>query len=163
MLFGATGGIIQPYVMKKINHFLEGRVVTEQAVPDVSPIADSEDETSCESQVVESDISFVRDYSLRIASDDLRSICANIQASICFILGSFLLAVPVYLHNESSYSMILLAFFGYEFLIGVYLPCEGTLRSIYFPDEEGCTLMTLLRVIVNILVAFGVLMTNIIQ
>lgn len=162
MLFGATGGIVQPYIMKKINAFLERRTAIEQVVPGVSPIADSEDETSCGSQVVESEISFVGDDSL-CESDDFRAISANIQASLCFLIGSFLLAVPVYLHNESAYSLILLAFFGYEFLIGLYLPCEGTLRSIYFPDDEGCTLMTLLRVIVNILVAFGVLMTNVIQ
>jgi len=163
MMFGALGGIAQPYIVKKINTFLQSRLVPEQPLPDVSPITDSEDETSCGSQLVESEMSFAGDDSLSCASDDFRSVSANIQATLCFIIGSILLATPVYLQSESSYSLILLAFFGYEFLIGVYLPCEGTLRSIYFPDDEGCTLMTLLRVIVNILVAFGVLMTNIIE
>lgn len=163
MMFGALGGIAQPYIVKKINSLLESRLVTEQLpLPDVSPIADSEDETSCGSQSADSDISFSDDESLSCASGDFRSTSANIQATLCFMLGSILLAAPVYI-DESSFSLILLAFFGYEFLIGVYLPCEGTLRSIYFPDDEGCTLMTLLRVIVNVLVAFGVLMTNVIE
>jgi len=163
MMFGALGGIAQPYIVKKINAVLESRLVTEQLpLPDVSPIADSEDETSCGSQTL-TEVSFTDDDTLSHVSNDFRSTSANIQATLCFIVGSVLLAAPVYLQDESSFSLILLAFFGYEFLIGVYLPCEGTLRSIYFPDDEGCTLMTLLRVIVNILVAFGVLMTNVIE
>merc|ERR1711862_52262 len=69
----------------------------------------------------------------------------------------------MYFGNEVSFSIILLTFLCYEFLLGLYLPCEGILRSIYFPEDEGCTVMTLLRVIVNVLVAFGVLLTNIIE
>jgi len=164
MAFGALGGVAQPYILKKLNHFLEGRLHNVQTSVQETLHTDSEeDEASCGSQLVESEVSFVGDESLSCVSDELRSVSANIQAALCFLLGSILLATPVYLQNESSYTLILLAFFGYEFLIGVYLPCEGTLRSIYFPEDEGCTLMTLLRVIVNILVAFGVLMTNVVE
>jgi len=163
MTFGALGGIAQPYILKKLNQFLERRFHAVQTSLEDTSNADSEDDNSCGSQLVESEVSFVGDESLSCAADELRSVSANIQAAICFLLCSVLLAVPAFLEHESSYSFILLSFFCYEFLIGVYLPCEGTLRSIYFPEDEGCTLMTLMRVIVNVLVAFGVLMTNVVQ
>ena len=40
------------------------------------------------------------------------------------------------------------------------MPCEGVIRSIYMPTSSVCSVMTMLRVIVNIAVALGVISTN---
>ena len=56
--------------------------------------------------------------------------------------------------------MSLGAFLLYEFMVGLYMPCEGVIRSIYMPTSSVCSVMTMLRVIVNIAVAVGVISTN---
>lgn len=165
MLFGALGGVIQPYIFSFLNKSLYHRIIPARTLQRDTQIVDNEDETSCGSNLMESEVSSDESIggSPLYVSEELRSTSANIQGGVCFVLCSALLATPIYLGKESSFSSILLAFFCYEFLIGIYLPCEGILRSIYFPKDEICTLMTLLRVIVNVLVAFGVLLTNVVQ
>jgi len=73
-----------------------------------------------------------------------------------------LLLIPCLLDKESPYafSVSLAAFLCYEMLVGVYMPCEGMIRSIFMPNESICSLMTMLRVIVNVAVALGVMSTN---
>jgi hypothetical protein len=45
-------------------------------------------------------------------------------------------------------------------MIGLYMPCEGVIRTIYMPNDSICSLMTMLRVIINVIVAAGVFSTN---
>merc|ERR1711957_247805 len=72
-----------------------------------------------------------------------------------------LISVPFFVRNwESSFLVSLCSFFIYEFCIGVYMPCEGIIRSIYMPNDSICSLMTMLRVIVNVAVCLGVISTN---
>ena len=83
--------------------------------------------------------------------------------ALCYFTSAGLLFVPFVLdrfNHPHAFSISLIAFLIYEFLVGVYMPCEGVLRSLYMPNESICSLMTMLRVIVNIAVALGVISTN---
>lgn len=86
----------------------------------------------------------------------------GILCAICYLLSAMLLLVPCLLDKESpySFSVSLAAFSCYEVLVGIYMPCEGMIRSIFMPNESICSLMTMLRVIVNVAVALGVISTN---
>ena len=80
----------------------------------------------------------------------------------CYFLSAILLFTPCLVEKDSpySFSICLLAFMLYEVLVGVYMPCEGVLRSIFMPNKSTCSIMTMLRVIVNAFVALGVISTN---
>lgn len=84
--------------------------------------------------------------------------------SISFIICAVLLATPM-LARGSLYAFpsCLLAFLMYEFMVGLYLPLDGMIRSIYIPNESICSVHTMLRVLVNLAVAMGVFSTNYIE
>jgi len=86
----------------------------------------------------------------------------GLLSALCYLLSAILLLTPCLVENDSpySFSICLGAFLIYEFLVGLYLPCEGVIRSIFMPNESMCSLMTMLRVIVNVAVAVGVISTN---
>jgi len=86
----------------------------------------------------------------------------GILCALCYFLSAILLLAPCLLDKESpfAFSISLAAFLCYEMLVGVYMPCEGMIRSIFMPNESICSLMTMLRVIVNVAVAVGVISTN---
>ena len=89
----------------------------------------------------------------------------ELLASLCFIAAGLLLSTPVIVSASSmsgatSFSLCLIAFLMYEFLVGLYMPCEGMLRTIYMPNDSICSLMTMFRVIVNISVSLGVISSN---
>lgn len=81
---------------------------------------------------------------------------------LCYAVSALVLLTPCVLSEDSSNSFILCfaSFLVYELMIGLYMPCEGVVRSIYMPNESICSLMTMLRVIVNVAVAAGVISTN---
>ena len=174
MACGALGGCSQEYVYNIIYNILENRLKNYQTFFSSVPIISIDDDTNSSNSCASSNLvatenssnseisSNDSDESITCCAsdDDVRLMAANMQAAICFLFCSILLATPLYFQ---SFSLLLVAFFLYEFIIGIYLPCEGILRSIYLPEDEVCTLMTLLRVIVNVLVAFGVLSTNFVQ
>jgi len=105
--------------------------------------------TACKKEQV--DVNGGKDHS------DVSCLCA-----FCYILSACLLFIPCVVDQDSSYafSISLGAFLLYEFLVGVYMPCEGVIRSIYMPNDSICSLMTMLRVIVNVAVCLGVISTN---
>lgn len=81
-----------------------------------------------------------------------------------FFMCSFLLAIPMIAKDSSSaYSICLTGFLIYEFMVGLYLPLDGLIRSVYIPTESICSIHTMLRVLVNIAVAIGVMSTNYIE
>jgi len=86
----------------------------------------------------------------------------GLLCAFCYFSSSILLLTPCLVDNESPYffSICLGAFLIYEFMVGLYMPCEGVIRSIFMPNESICSLMTMLRVIVNLTVAVGVISTN---
>lgn len=83
-------------------------------------------------------------------------------SSVCYLSSAFLLLLPCLLDGEGehSFSICLVAFLVYEFIVGLYLPCEGVLRSIYFPAEGRASILTLPRIVVNCSVSVGVVLTN---
>lgn len=83
-------------------------------------------------------------------------------STLCYLTSAFLLLLPCLLDGEGehSFTICLVAFLIYEFMVGLYLPCEGVLRSIYFPAEGRASILTLPRIIVNCSVSVGVVLTN---
>ena len=96
--------------------------------------------------------------------EKVRPMAVELLSATCYILAALLLLAPCLLPGEGthSFSVCLGAFLIYEFMVGLYLPCEGVIRSIYFPAEGRASIMTLPRIIVNCGVAIGVLLTNLI-
>jgi len=91
-----------------------------------------------------------------------RPMAVELLAACCYFVCAGSILVPCLLssHDEVSFSICLKAFLLYEFSIGLCLPCEGVIRSLYFPSEGRASIMTLPRVIVNVLVTLGVAMTK---
>ena len=83
-------------------------------------------------------------------------------SAICYLTSAVLLLLPCLLDGggPNSFSICLGAFLIYEYIVGLYLPWEGVLRSIYFPAEGRASILTLPRIVVNVAVAVGVVLTN---
>jgi MFS family permease len=95
----------------------------------------------------------------------VRPMAVEFLAAFCYIACAALLLTPCLVSSdgEASFSLSLLAFLLFELIIGVYMPCEGVIRSLYIPSSARCSLLTLPRIIVNIAVAMGVISTNIVS
>lgn len=94
--------------------------------------------------------------------DDHADPSVGVVTSLCYLVSSFLLFVPSMCSDDSpsSFSLCLLAFVAYEVMIGMFLPCEGVIRSMYFPTEARASIMALPRLIVNVAVTLGVASTE---
>ena len=81
---------------------------------------------------------------------------------INYVFSAILMLVPLILSTSSneSFSIALLAFLTYEFLMGITMPCEGVLRSIYLPSDGRASLTMVPRMVVNLAVSLGVLLTK---
>ena len=79
-----------------------------------------------------------------------------------YMFAALVLLVPSFLSTSSpkSFSIALAAFLIFEFMVGVTMPCEGVLRSIYFPSGGRATMMMVPRMVVNLAVSLGVLLTR---
>jgi len=106
--------------------------------------------------------SVARDFNSGKRKEDRSATEVGLLCAACYILSAILLFTPCLLEKDTSYSfsICLGAFMLYELLVGLYMPCEGVLRSIFMPNKSTCSLMTMLRVIVNVCVALGVISTN---
>jgi MFS transporter, MFS domain-containing protein family, molybdate-anion transporter len=95
----------------------------------------------------------------------IRPMAVEFLASFCYFISALLLFVPSLCQdgNEFSFTNALVALLLYEFLIGIFMPCEGVIRSLYFPTSARASIMTLPRIFVNIAVAIGVVSTNFIR
>jgi MFS transporter, MFS domain-containing protein family, molybdate-anion transporter len=95
----------------------------------------------------------------------IRPMAVEFLASSCYFASALLLFVPSICQDghPSSFSSALAALLLYEFLIGIFMPCEGVIRSLYFPTSARASIMTLPRMLVNIAVAVGVVSTNFIR
>jgi hypothetical protein len=93
---------------------------------------------------------------------DTKSSSVDFTCTTCYLVAAMLFLIPVSVDKQSpySFSICLGAFLCYELMVGLYMPCEGVIRSIYMPNESICSMMTMLRVIVNVAVALGVVSTN---
>ena len=132
MAAGVVGGLIAPFVRKAVTILL-------------SPLAKSCSET------------------VNIEGEgEVRPMAVEFLAAFCYLICAGLLLTPCLVSNDGSFSFstALAAFLIYELVIGVYMPCEGVIRSIYIPSDARCSMMTLPRIIVNVAVSVGVISTK---
>ena len=94
-----------------------------------------------------------------------RPLSVELLVCVAYLVSGIMLAVPFMLPSGTRYSfeLSLLAFLVFELMIGLFLPCEGVIRSIYFPSNARASIMTLPRIIVNAAVSVGVVSTNFID
>ena len=99
---------------------------------------------------------------ITIDGEEVRPMAVEFLASGCYFLSALLLCVPCIVSPtvSSAFSISLAAFLSYEFLVGIMMPCEGVIRSIYLPSDARASMMTLPRIIVNLAVALGVIITR---
>lgn len=99
---------------------------------------------------------------IEVEGEVIRPMAVEFLAATSYLVCAGLLLVPSALPSNGVYafSMALLAFMVYEFMVGIYMPCEGVIRSIYIPSDSRCSLMTFPRIIVNIAVSIGVISTE---
>jgi MFS family permease len=93
---------------------------------------------------------------------EIRPMAVEFLAAFCYLICSCLLLAPCLVSSDGvfSFSILLVAFLMYEFMIGVYMPCEGVIRSLYIPSDARCSMMTFPRIIVNVAVSLGVISTR---
>jgi MFS transporter, MFS domain-containing protein family, molybdate-anion transporter len=139
MAAGVFGGVLAPLIRRAVSCVL-------------SPIADSEDDSL---EIVEVDGEEV----------EVRPMAVEFLAAFCYMVSALLLLVPFVFTGEAgdSFAVCLAAFLAFELLIGVFLPCEGVIRSLYFPATARASVMSLPRIIVNGAVSVGVASTNFIR
>lgn len=92
----------------------------------------------------------------------VRPMAVEVLSACCYLLSALTLFVPYFCPSDSplSFSFALAALLLFEFMIGIFLPCEGVIRSLYFPVNARASVMTLPRITVNLAVAIGVVSTN---
>jgi hypothetical protein len=132
MAAGVVGGFIAPFVRKAVTILL-------------SPLAKSCSET------------------VNIEGEgEVRPMAVEFLAAFCYLICAGLLLTPCLVSNDGpfSFSTALAAFLIYELVIGIYMPCEGVIRSLYIPSDARCSMMTLPRIIVNVAVSLGVISTK---
>jgi MFS family permease len=136
MAAGVLGGLASPYFRKAVSMFL---------TPISSASAQQEKVITEEGE-----------------EEQVRPMAVEFMAAVGYVLCAALLFVPVMMdpQNEQSFSISLAAFLVYEFLVGVIMPCEGIIRSLYLPRDCRASIMTLPRMIVNIQVSLGVILTK---
>jgi MFS family permease len=139
MLCGVIGGVAEPTVRKLISLLLNN---TRKNVPDIIVQDDKADHHKIE--------------------DAEKPVGVEFLAASSYLICSLLLLTPILVNHSSNYafSIALTSFLLYEVMIGLYMPCEGVIRTIYMPNDSICSLMTMLRVIINVIVAAGVFSTN---
>ncbi|GKY99098.1 hypothetical protein MPSEU_000865300 [Mayamaea pseudoterrestris] len=95
----------------------------------------------------------------------VRPMAVELLAAACYALSACLLALPCMFTEDSdkSFSVCLVAFLALEFLMGTFRPCEGVIRSLYFPAHARASIMSIPRIVVNLIVAVGVISTNFIK
>ena len=92
----------------------------------------------------------------------VRPMALEFLVGVNYIIAAVLMLIPCILPTSSpeSFSIALAAFLTYEFLVGVTMPCEGVIRSLYLPSDGRATMMMVPRMVVNLAVSLGVLLTK---
>lgn len=131
MLFGVVGGFIEPILMKTITE------IRRSILPDKNiPVLDKKEKT------------------------DIQSV--YILTAGCYLCCSILFLVPCMIDKQSpnAFITVLASFLLYEFFVGAFSSSQSILRSKHIPNESKCSIMTMLRLMTNIAVAFGVTLVN---
>lgn len=132
MAAGVLGGMCAPFVRKAVTLLL-------------SPLANCCNETvSVEGE------------------GEVRPMAVEFLAASCYFVCAGLLLTPCVVSSEGmfSFTVLLSALLIYEFMVGVYMPCEGVIRALYIPSDARCSMMTFPRIIVNVAVSLGVISTR---
>lgn len=150
MLFGAAGGLTEPLPRNLFATFM-----TPSSDPSESSAQGvNKTSTSLQSLLVNQEQK----------DDPTMSFTVEMLSSLCFLVCSALLLVPHTVSftepSQFTFTLSVIGFIAYEYVVGIYLPCEGIMRSVYMPSHSICSVMTVLRVVVNLSVALGVASTN---
>lgn len=141
MFFGALGSLTEPVARK---------LVARLTLPSSNSSVGASQRSSDHFQLID--------------DDPTTPFTVEMLSALCFLLCAAFLLVPQIVSfvetSQKTFITSLVAFFAYEYIVGIYLPCEGIMRSIYMPTHSICSLMTMLRVVVNLTVAVGVVLTN---
>jgi hypothetical protein len=137
MAAGVLGGLVAPTIRKKVSDVL-------------SPVDDQDSERTVEVDGEEIHV---------------RPMAVEFLAAFCYSISALLLLIPCLasVDDADSFLLCLGAFLLFEFLVGVFLPCEGVIRSLYFPASARASIMSLPRLIVNGAVSIGVVSTNFVR
>lgn len=151
MLFGALGGLTEPFARNLFATFMTP-----------SPTS-SESNAQQVNKAVSSSLQSVF-INAEPQDDPTVHFTVEMLSSLCFLVCSALLMVPQIVSfmqpSPFTFTLSVIGFIAYEYVVGIYLPCEGIMRSIYMPSHSICSVMTVLRVVVNSSVAMGVASTN---
>lgn len=90
----------------------------------------------------------------------VRPMAVEFLSASCYFLAACMLLVPCMVSGPKSFSRSLVAFSLYELLVGIVSPCEGVIRSIYFPAHARASVWTLPSVLVNSAVSLAVFCTQ---
>ena len=134
MLFGVLGGCIEPSLVKAVGK------IRSFCFPNVS------------------------NYCTELDGPGKRNALYILSAG-CYLLSSILFLVPCLVNKQSPYAFItvLTSFLLFELLVGTFISSQCIIRSIHIPNESKCSILTMLRVVTNITVAFGVILSDHIQ
>jgi len=93
----------------------------------------------------------------------VRPMAVEFLSSSCYFLAACMLLVPCVVSGPNGFSQSLLAFSLYELIVGIVSPCEGVIRSIYFPAHARASVWTLPSLLVNGAVSLAVFGTQFIS
>jgi hypothetical protein len=135
MLFGVTGGYIEPKLIKILSK-IQSSLSFPNHILETDPLKHEDNELDMKSR-----------YILSV---------------VCYLCSSVLFLVPYFINNQNPYAFIvvLASFLMFEFLVGIYLSSQSMIRCTHIPNDSKCSIMTMLRFITNIAVASGVLLSN---
>ena len=139
MLLGVVGGLIAPHIRRWVAEM-------------VTPVNEEDNDATTVEVEGEGAVS-------------VRPMAVEVLVSTCYLLSALFLCVPFFVDEKSpnAFGLSLVSFMAYELMLGIFLPNEGVIRSIYFPTNARASVMALPRLVVNAAVALGVLSTNYIR
>ena len=143
MAAGVLGGLISPTLRRAVSQAISPPVAADYKDDDISVAT------------VEVDGEEIH----------IRPMAVEFLAASCYFVCALLLLVPCLYTagNADSFSTCLAAFLLFELIIGIFLPCEGVIRSLYFPANGRASVMAFPRIIVNGAVSMGVASTNFVR
>jgi len=95
-----------------------------------------------------------------VSEGTVRPMAVEFLAATCYLMAASMLLVPCLVSGPTAFSYSLAAFCIYELAIGIVSPCEGVIRSLYFPAHARASVSTLPSFLVNTAVCCAVVCTE---
>ncbi|KAL7567509.1 hypothetical protein ACA910_009521 [Epithemia clementina (nom. ined.)] len=94
-----------------------------------------------------------------------RPMAVEFLAASGYFMCALLLAVPCWATSRpgDGFAWSLLAFCWLEFWIGIVSPCEGVIRSLYFPSQARASVWTLPSMLINAAASLAVFGTHLVS